>query len=88
MAGVTIKMYTGDNVVMARSIALRCGTFTAGDIVMEGSIFRQLSDADMLHIVPRLQVLAWSPEDSRSKAQVFWGDCWCHLETGPMMDLL
>ncbi|KAG6888833.1 hypothetical protein C0995_005708 [Termitomyces sp. Mi166 len=63
-AGVTIKMCTGDNVLTARSIALQCGIFTSGGIIMEGPHFRKLTKADRIEIVPRLQVLARSsPED-------------------------
>lgn len=65
-AGVTIKMCTGDNVLTARSIATQCGIYTAGGIIMEGPVFRQLSEKDRLEIVPRLQVLARSsPEDKK-----------------------
>ncbi|KAI8980025.1 calcium-translocating P-type ATPase [Trametes punicea] len=65
-AGVTVKMCTGDNVLTARSIALQCGIYTAGGIIMEGPIFRQLERQDLLDIVPRLQVLARSsPEDKK-----------------------
>ena len=65
-AGVAVKMCTGDNVLTARSIALQCGIYTAGGIIMEGPVFRQLSPEDMLDIVPRLQVLARSsPEDKK-----------------------
>jgi Ca2+-transporting ATPase len=65
-AGVTVKMCTGDNAITARSIALQCGIFTPGGIIMEGPTFRKLSDADMTEIVPRLQVLARSsPEDKK-----------------------
>ena len=65
-AGVTVKMCTGDNVLTARSIALQCGIFTSGGIIMEGPVFRQLSDKEMLEIVPRIQVLARSsPEDKK-----------------------
>ena len=50
----------------ARSIALQCGIYTTGGIVMEGSHFRTLSLDVMKAIVPRLQVLARSsPEDKR-----------------------
>jgi P-type Ca2+ transporter type 2C len=42
-AGVTVKMCTGDNVLTARSIALQCGIYTPGGIIMEGPVFRQLS---------------------------------------------
>ncbi|ODO10159.1 calcium-translocating P-type ATPase, PMCA-type [Cryptococcus amylolentus CBS 6273] len=65
-AGVAIKMCTGDNVLTARSIANQCGIFTPGGVVMEGPIFRKLSEQDRLEIVPRLQILARSsPEDKR-----------------------
>ncbi|KAH9159735.1 calcium-translocating P-type ATPase [Lactarius sanguifluus] len=65
-AGVRVKMCTGDSVLTARSIAQRCGIYTPGGIVMEGSYFRTLSPDVMKAIVPRLQVLARSsPEDKR-----------------------
>lgn len=65
-AGVQVKMCTGDNVLTAKSIATQCGIYTAGGIVMEGPVFRKLSEADMIEVVPRLQVLARSsPEDKK-----------------------
>ncbi|WRT66112.1 calcium-translocating P-type ATPase, PMCA-type [Kwoniella shivajii] len=65
-AGVAVKMCTGDNVLTARSIANQCGIFTPGGIIMEGPLFRKLSDAERLEIVPRLQILARSsPEDKK-----------------------
>ena len=65
-AGVTVKMCTGDNVLTARSIATQCGIFTKGGIIMEGPVFRKLSQPEMVEIVPRLQVLARSsPEDKK-----------------------
>ncbi|RDX57115.1 calcium-translocating P-type ATPase [Lentinus brumalis] len=65
-AGVTVKMCTGDNVLTARSIALQCGIYTAGGVIMEGPIFRQLEKQDLQDVVPRLQVLARSsPEDKQ-----------------------
>ena len=65
-AGVTVKMCTGDNVLTARSIALQCGIFTPGGIIMEGPVFRQLTHREMMEVVPRLQVLARSsPEDKK-----------------------
>lgn len=59
-AGVAIKMCTGDNVLTARSIATQCGIFIPGGLIMEGPVFRKLSEADRKEIVPRLQVLARS----------------------------
>ncbi|KAL8278631.1 hypothetical protein RQP46_008923 [Phenoliferia psychrophenolica] len=65
-AGVQVKMCTGDNVLTARSIAIQCGIFTAGGVIMEGPVFRNLTSAERDQIVPRLQVLARSsPEDKR-----------------------
>lgn len=64
-AGVAIKMCTGDNVLTARSIALQCGIFTPGGIIMEGPVFRQLGDKEILDIVPRIQVLARSSPDDK-----------------------
>ncbi|KAK6335680.1 plasma membrane calcium [Orbilia brochopaga] len=65
-AGITVRMVTGDNVVTAKAIATECGIYSEGGIVMEGPAFRQLSQAKMDEILPRLQVLARSsPEDKR-----------------------
>ncbi|EGN98945.1 hypothetical protein SERLA73DRAFT_90032 [Serpula lacrymans var. lacrymans S7.3] len=65
-AGVVVTMCTGDNVLTARSIASQCGIYTAGGIVMEGPVFRQLTEHEMMEVVPRLQVLARSsPEDKK-----------------------
>ncbi|EKG21343.1 ATPase P-type H+ transporting proton pump [Macrophomina phaseolina MS6] len=64
-AGVCVRMVTGDNVVTAKAIATDCGIYTDG-LVMEGPVFRTLSDEKMTEILPRLQVLARSsPEDKR-----------------------
>ncbi|GAA5914138.1 hypothetical protein JCM6882_004934 [Rhodosporidiobolus microsporus] len=65
-AGVQVKMCTGDNVLTARSIAMQCGIFSEGGIVMEGPVFRQLSPEERLKVVPALQVLARSsPNDKK-----------------------
>ncbi|KAI1787617.1 putative calcium ATPase, partial [Ganoderma leucocontextum] len=65
-AGVSVKMCTGDNVLTARSVALQCGIYSAGGMIMEGPIFRQLDRQDLPDVVPRLQVLARSsPEDKK-----------------------
>ncbi|CAD6888985.1 unnamed protein product [Tilletia laevis] len=65
-AGVQIKMCTGDNVLTAKSIAKQCGILSEGGVVMEGPVFRKLSEAEMNEVVPKLQVLARSsPEDKK-----------------------
>ena len=66
VAGVAVKMCTGDNVLTARSIATQCGIYTPGGVIMEGPTFRKLSHRELLEIVPRLQVLARSsPTDKK-----------------------
>ena len=65
-AGVAVRMVTGDNVITATAIAKQCGIKTEDGIVMEGPKFRQLSDAEMNDVLPKLQILARSsPEDKR-----------------------
>ncbi|KAL2757279.1 hypothetical protein ACRALDRAFT_1060680 [Sodiomyces alcalophilus JCM 7366] len=65
-AGVTIRMVTGDNAITAQAIATECGIYTDGGLVMEGPVFRTLSDEQMNEQLPHLQVLARSsPEDKR-----------------------
>ncbi|KAK9242890.1 calcium-transporting ATPase 2 [Lipomyces tetrasporus] len=64
-AGVFVRMVTGDNIVTAKAIAKDCGIYTDG-IVMEGPVFRTLSESRMMEMLPRIQVLARSsPEDKR-----------------------
>lgn len=64
-AGVTVRMVTGDNAVTAQAIATECGIYTDG-IIMEGPVFRTLSEEQMNETLPKLQVLARSsPEDKR-----------------------
>ncbi|OGE47612.1 hypothetical protein PENARI_c040G02830 [Penicillium arizonense] len=64
-AGVSVRMVTGDNMVTAKAIATDCGIYTDG-IVMEGPVFRTLTDRQFQETLPQLQVLARSsPEDKR-----------------------
>jgi Ca2+-transporting ATPase len=65
-AGVVVRMVTGDNMTTARAIATECGIFKEGGVVMEGPVFRALSEEEMDATLPKLQVLARSsPEDKR-----------------------
>ncbi|KIX00604.1 calcium-translocating P-type ATPase, PMCA-type [Rhinocladiella mackenziei CBS 650.93] len=64
-SGVVVRMVTGDNAVTAQAIATECGIYTDG-LIMEGPVFRTLSDNEMGLKLPKLQVLARSsPEDKR-----------------------
>ncbi|KAI9101221.1 hypothetical protein DFS34DRAFT_462592 [Phlyctochytrium arcticum] len=59
-AGITVRMVTGDNVATARAIAKECAILTEGGLVMEGPVFRKMSEGQMDTELPKLQVLARS----------------------------
>lgn len=71
VAGVTVRMVTGDNLSTAKSISKACHILTPDDLSneyasMEGPAFRKLTDAERTKIAPNLKVLARSsPEDKR-----------------------
>lgn len=71
MAGVTVRMVTGDNLTTAKAISRGCNILTPEDssnehACMEGPTFRALSPKERTHIAPKLRVLARSsPEDKR-----------------------
>ncbi|KAK9474786.1 calcium-translocating P-type ATPase [Dipodascopsis tothii] len=71
MAGVVVRMVTGDNIVTARAIATECGIFDpAVGVAMEGPEFRKMDPAERDRIIPKLQVLARSsPQDKRLLVQ-------------------
>ncbi|KFY51869.1 hypothetical protein V496_08751 [Pseudogymnoascus sp. VKM F-4515 (FW-2607)] len=71
LAGVKVRMVTGDNIETARAIASECGILQNEDeIVMEGPDFRKLNDDELLNILPRLAVLARSsPTDKQILVQ-------------------
>eukprot|EP00299_Pterocystis_sp_00344_P007852 c2733_g1_i1.p1 GENE.c2733_g1_i1~~c2733_g1_i1.p1 ORF type:complete len:631 (-),score=111.83 c2733_g1_i1:41-1933(-) len=60
LAGITVRMVTGDNIETAKHIARECGILDPHGIAMEGSEFRTLSKERLHAILPRLQVLARS----------------------------
>ena len=71
LLGVSSRALADLLLLPPRSIAIQCGIYTAGGIIMEGPLFRQLSRADMLEIAPRLQVLARSsPEDKKILVEI------------------
>jgi len=60
LAGITVRMVTGDNVLTAKKIASDCFILTEEGIAMEGPDFRKLTDDEIDEILPTLQVLARS----------------------------
>lgn len=75
-AGITVRMVTGDNVVTARSIAIKCGILSPNSefIVLDGKEFNQkirengeVSQKKLDTIWPNLRVLARSsPTDKHT----------------------
>ena len=51
-AGVFVRMVTGDNVRTAKAIAIKCGIYMKGGIILEGSRFRKMTDAEIDNILP------------------------------------
>ena len=67
LAGIFVRMVTGDNIDTAKAIALECGILTDGGIAMEGPKFRSLTPKQLDEILPKLQVLARSsPQDKHT----------------------
>ena len=71
LAGVKVRMVTGDNIETARAIAAECGILAdTNEIVMEGPEFCRLSDEELADVLPRLAVLARSsPTDKQILVQ-------------------
>lgn len=71
LAGVSVRMVTGDNLITAKAISRSCNILTPDDLsnehaYMEGPAFRKLSPDERKSIAPDLRVLARSsPEDKR-----------------------
>ncbi|XVF15428.1 hypothetical protein REPUB_Repub09cG0152300 [Reevesia pubescens] len=59
-AGITVRMVTGDNINTAKAIARECGILTDDGIAIEGPVFREKSEEEMLTLIPKIQVMARS----------------------------
>jgi Ca2+-transporting ATPase len=60
-AGVKVRMVTGDNIETAKAIALECGILDANGafvepFVIEGKVFREMSEAARGDIVDKITV--------------------------------
>ncbi|XP_078170730.1 calcium-transporting ATPase 5, plasma membrane-type-like [Carex rostrata] len=67
-AGVKVRMVTGDNIKTAKAIALECGILTDPEAteptLIEGTVFRVLSDAEREEVAEKISVMGRSsPND-------------------------
>ncbi|XP_057438619.1 calcium-transporting ATPase 12, plasma membrane-type [Lotus japonicus] len=63
LAGVDIKMITGDNIFTAKAIATECGILDlndAGGVVVEGVEFRNYTEEERMEKVDKIRVMARS----------------------------
>lgn len=64
VAGVMVRMVTGDNKITATAIAKECGIWFDGCTVIEGPVFRTKTPAEIDLLLPTLAVMARSsPKD-------------------------
>eukprot|EP00250_Pteridium_aquilinum_P013253 c21232_g1_i2 orf=776-4039(+) len=64
LAGITVRMVTGDNIMTAKAIAAECGILGEGDLAIEGVDFRNYSPQDRAQQLPKIKVMARStPSD-------------------------
>ncbi|CAM9721418.1 unnamed protein product, partial [Hapterophycus canaliculatus] len=57
VAGIMVRMVTGDNIATAKAIATECGIYDPGyGVALEGPAFRKMTPKQVDEVLPRLQV--------------------------------
>ncbi|NFI93642.1 calcium-translocating P-type ATPase, PMCA-type [Clostridium botulinum] len=59
-AGIDLKILTGDNIITAKAIANRLGILNDGSLTLEAKEIDELSDKELLEILPKIKVIARS----------------------------
>jgi len=75
MAGVKVRMVTGDNIMTASSIARQCKILTCDDGAIEGPVFAKLTDDEIRARLDKIDVIArCSPFDKQRLVQLLIGE--------------
>ncbi|KAG9390841.1 Cation-transporting P-type ATPase [Carpediemonas membranifera] len=67
MAGIMVRMVTGDNILTAKSIARSCNILTETGTAITGPELRRMTDAELDAVIPTLQVVARSTPSDKLK---------------------
>jgi Ca2+-transporting ATPase len=67
MAGVDLKILTGDNIITAIAIANELHILEEGRIAIEASEIADLSDEELLHMLPKISVIARSTPTTKMR---------------------
>ncbi|RKD35319.1 calcium-translocating P-type ATPase, PMCA-type [Lacrimispora algidixylanolytica] len=67
MAGVDLKILTGDNIITAIAIANELHILEDGRIAIEASEIADLSDEELLHMLPKISVIARSTPTTKMR---------------------
>lgn len=67
MAGVDLKILTGDNIITAIAIANELHILDDGRIAIEASEIADLSDEELLHMLPKISVIARSTPSTKMR---------------------
>ncbi|WP_125153264.1 calcium-translocating P-type ATPase, PMCA-type [Clostridium rectalis] len=59
-AGIDLKILTGDNIITAKAIANQLGILNHDDLAMEAKEIEELSEKELIKILPRIKVIARS----------------------------
>ncbi|MCO5564004.1 hypothetical protein L7F22_017659 [Adiantum nelumboides] len=60
LAGIKVRMVTGDNLIIAKAIAIECGILQEGDLTNEGATFKYYSPEMRAQELPKISVMACS----------------------------